>query len=131
MPTFFSPGGRRLAGGDRLPVVMPCPHAAAVRARVSITVRIGLELCFALGTVVPLLRWPGGGFPLLCRGCGRGSSLRPGRQSAFSNQVHGAIDGNADDAGVLVHPAIAVQPLFFAQAEPPDLAALVGLEARL
>src|SRR5271170_4651315 len=32
MPTFFSPGGRTFAGGDRMPCVIPWPPASGQRA---------------------------------------------------------------------------------------------------
>src|SRR5438445_3298549 len=56
MPTFFNPGGRTLAGGDMMPLVIPWPSAA--ERRVSIASRIaaiisGCEFVLLLTALLP------------------------------------------------------------------------------
>src|SRR2546429_2888339 len=56
MPTFFNPGGRTLAGGDMMPLVIPWPSAA--EQRVSIASRIaaiisGCEFVLLLTALLP------------------------------------------------------------------------------
>src|SRR5438874_991326 len=58
MPTFFNPGGRTLAGGDMMPLVIPWPSAA--EHRVSVPSRIAAiisdcEFVLPLTALLPFL----------------------------------------------------------------------------
>src|SRR5712692_503719 len=57
--------------------------------------------------------------------------LRTRRQAALRHEFHGPLDRNMDHTCLLVHPAVAVQLLFFFEAEVVDLQPLVPLKARL
>src|SRR4029077_20441945 len=51
IPTFLSPGGRTFAGGDKMPLVIPCPKAEATSDAVtSALYNIELKDCFILLT---------------------------------------------------------------------------------
>src|SRR4029077_11527310 len=118
MPTFFSPGGRMLGGGDIMPLPIPWPQAAPARgARPSPIARkpaiIEFTNCLVLHTADILSFARSGGFSLrcfgglllyrrgglrlgilrrgtLCRRCG----FRMNRQAALRDQLHGAVDRN-------------------------------------
>ncbi len=73
--------------------------------------------------------------PFFFSGCGDsaggadgGSGLRAHGQSALHDQVDGAIDRDADGAGVLVDIVVGAQRLFFLQADSVQLAALILFE---
>src|SRR5207247_362302 len=66
MPTFFNPGGRTLAGGDMMPVVMPWPcaeeHRASIPSRIA-AITSGCEFLLLLTALLPFffdLAWVAG-----------------------------------------------------------------------
>src|ERR1043166_6942440 len=126
MPTFFSPGGRTLGGGDIMPLPMPWPQAAAAR---SATPRkpatIEFTNCLLLHTADILSFARSGGFSLRCFGgllfCRRGGlrrgvlrrgalcrrcAFRMNRQAALFDQIHGAVDRNPHRTSVLIYPVV-------------------------
>src|SRR5882672_12464945 len=119
MPTFFNPGGRTLAGGDMMPLVIPWPSAA--EQRVSIASRIaaiisGCEFVLLLTALLPFPFYSasvgvrtGGGLSRRIQWRGRDRSrLRASGQSALRQQLHGAVDRNARNSCLFIYPAVAV-----------------------
>src|SRR5579872_2955907 len=76
-------------------------------------------LCFFL------FRWRG-----LRRGCGSfsRSGLRAHGKATLRDEVHGALDRDADSASFLVDPTVGGQRLFFVEADAVELAPLIFFE---
>ena len=158
MPTFFNPGGRTLAGGDSTPWVtgwfMPWPQAGTDKSRAPKS-QSHFELIFVLlmhGSMRPVLRvyvlrvHCSCAFPWLLSRllCGLGDffsfarrifrarlTLRPNRQPAFGDQLHGPLDRDVHHSRRLIDPAVAIQMFFFLHAKLVELVALVGFQTRL
>src|SRR5713101_8895485 len=73
MPTFFSPGGRMLGGGDIMPLPIPWPQAAPARSDIPSAIPrkhaiIEFTNCLVLHTADILSFARSGGFSLRCFG---------------------------------------------------------------
>src|SRR5437763_8919652 len=142
MPTFFNPGGRTLAGGDMMPLVIPWPSAAEHRVSISSRIAAIISICefvLLLTALLPFLftrlglaivRTSGLSRHIHGRGWNR-PGLRPSWQSSLRQQLHGAVDRNARDSRLLIYPVIAVQLFLFLETEVIDLQALVGFQTWL
>src|SRR5215469_9262905 len=62
---------------------------------------------------------------------GWGSACRPNRQAAFSDQVHGAFDWDANDSFVLVDPVVALELGVLGVGDSPKLVPLAFFQTRL
>src|SRR5580704_6095696 len=151
MPTFFSPGGRTLAGGDKMPWFIPWPEAVAASRRLSARPAIEFEIHFVLRTSCSL-----SGLPVVwlrperliagsCRGfCGglrgrfflagsggdAGRAFGPSGQAALRDQVHGPINRDAYGARVFINPIVGQELLILLLDVLRQLRALVGSKTR-
>src|SRR5208337_3360206 len=132
MPTNSSPGGRWLAGGDKIPPIMG-PRALWAYNVLAVSTSIKIARLFLRNTAfsftaVLLFR-----YRCLLRGrlsSNRDADLcsasRTHRQSTLADQIHGALDRNVRHTGLLIDPSIAIQLIFLLQQEVLELAALIA-----
>ncbi len=81
------------------------------------------ELCSARSLLIGGLRFAGAELRVV-------PGLRARGESTLGQEVHGAVDGNVDGAGILVDVAVGAENIFFAQAIFVQFGALVGFQLR-